>query len=71
MTSQHGDTLVLSYRWKTDVDGFDMPIELYTAKGLRTRLTSTGQWQTIRLSRWTAADLKVDTDDFFVDVELN
>jgi aminopeptidase N len=70
MTNQRGDTLVLSYRWKTDVDHFEMPVELYSAKGMRTRLTPTGEWQTISLPRWTAADLKVDTDDYYVDVEL-
>ena len=70
MTDRRGDTLALSYRWKTDVDGFDMPIELYNTKGARTRLSPTNEWHTIRLPQWTAANLQVDTDDFYVDIEV-
>lgn len=61
------DGLELSYKWKTDVDSFAMPVEVYTPTGPIT-LQGTNDWKTIRLPKMAPADIKVDREDFYVTV---
>lgn len=69
-TKPDGDSLELSYRWKTDVDHFAMPVRISTPAGPLT-LQGTNDWKTIRLPKTAPADIKVDKEDFYVTVELN
>ena len=64
-----GDGIELSYKWKTDANNFSMPVKVTTAKNSWSTLTPTNDWQTLHLSHMTAADVKVDTADFFVTVD--
>ena len=69
LTKPDGNALELSYRWKTEVDHFTMPVKITTAKDSWSRLTPTNEWQTIRLTGMEPADVKVDTTDFLVVVD--
>ncbi len=67
---KRSDTLVLSYRWKTDVDHFQMPVRIQTPAGPFTLLVA-NDWKSIRLPKTAPADIKVDREDFYVSVEMD
>ena len=68
-TKSAGDGVELSYKWRTDVDNFAMPIKITTAKDTWSTISPTNEWQTIRLPGMTPADIKVDTTDYLVAVD--
>lgn len=49
---------VLSYRWITDVKGFDMPVKVTLKDGVYTLIKPTNDWKTIKV------DATVNTDNF-------
>jgi len=49
---------VLSYRWVTDVKGFDMPVKVTLKDGVYTLIKPTNDWKTIKV------DATVNTDNF-------
>jgi len=54
----------IKYRWKSNVSGFDMPIDV-KIKGKRTRVTPTTDWQVIA----DISELPVFEDLFYINVE--
>ena len=66
-----GDDLELSYKWNADVKGFDLPIKITMAKDSYKFITPTSEWNTIRLPGMKPADLKVDTDNFYIRVKYH
>ena len=57
----------LRYRWRADVEGFDMPVLVETAEGRREWITPvSGTWKTLELG--DPAAFRVD-EDFYVEVE--
>jgi hypothetical protein len=68
-TKPAGDGLDLSYKWKTDVAGFTMPVKITTAKDSWSTIRPTNEWQTIHLPGMTPADINVDTVDYLVAVD--
>lgn len=56
---------VFEYRWKTDVDHFEMPIDiLFNEKKIR--LSPTNNWKRLDLNAKKLSDIKVLTDLFYV-----
>jgi len=64
------DGLEVQYKWNVPVSGFDLPVKVTTAKNIFSFIYPTTEWKTIRLGSMTPADLKVDTDDFYIRVAL-
>jgi aminopeptidase N len=72
--SQKGKNTKLQYRWKTDVTGFLMPVEVtsfyqsnfgdVTKKYIR--IEATNDWQTITIPGLDAKDFDVNADKFYV-----
>lgn len=61
-----GKHTLLTYRWKTDVDGFEMPIDYQDAKGNWQRLMPSGEWQTMKIKKVKPDALQFAEDNFYV-----
>lgn len=69
--------IIVSYRWKNVIAGFNMPLEITKAfqhdilgdKIEYTRITPTDQWQTITLPDLKEQDFKIDDDEYYVLVD--
>lgn len=59
----------VDYRWKADVKDFHMPVEVYTQPGSYARIYPTTQWKTLLFPGKKAADFKVNTTDFYINVQ--
>ncbi|WP_316798688.1 M1 family metallopeptidase [Pedobacter frigidisoli] len=59
---------ILSYKWNTDVKGFDMPVKVSLNSGGYTLIKPGNDWKTINLSGITAENFKVDPS-FYVEVK--
>jgi aminopeptidase N len=63
---KEGDQTI-SYRWKTDVTGFDMPVRIKTSDQASWKfIRPSSSWKKISLK--TGDDLKVDTDNFYITI---
>jgi len=67
---QTGDDLELQYRWKADVNGFNMPIKVTTTKNGFDFLYPESEWKTTRLKGIKQKDFKVEKDGFLVNVSM-
>lgn len=55
----------IMYRWKADVDGFDMPVDI-VINGKEIRLQPTSEWQTLKQKVSSPEDLKVVEKEFYI-----
>lgn len=62
--------LTCSYRWKSDVTGFDMPIKVTTAKNKFSFIYPTASFQKMQLKDMKPDDFRIAEKQFFVDVEI-
>jgi len=60
----------VNYRWKADVEDFDMPL-IIRFKGTTHTIHPTTRWQAESLNGGTADDWKPATDLFYIEVERN
>lgn len=67
--TEKGQSLVVNYRWKTDVPVFKMPIRVTKAPDKFAFINPTTAWQTMTLLNMTADDFEVDDTRFYVKVE--
>lgn len=59
----------ISYRWKADVKGFDMPVNIRSKKDGRWSLIQPGtDWKTV--DNIKAEDLLIDTENFYINVVI-
>jgi len=65
---KNGSSLQVGYRWKTDVNDFNIPIKVTAKKDKFDFIYPTAQWQTIQIDNMSKDDFKVDTDGFFIKV---
>ncbi|RDC65348.1 M1 family aminopeptidase [Adhaeribacter pallidiroseus] len=63
-----GQTLVLHYRWQTDVPNFKMPVKVTKAAGKYSFIFPTTAWQTMRLPNLSPEDFEVDQNRFYIKV---
>jgi aminopeptidase N len=55
----------LHYRWKADVEGFDMPVDIII-KGKEVRLYPTQKWQKMKQESASPVDIQVNEKEFYV-----
>ncbi|GAB3261464.1 hypothetical protein GCM10027347_26510 [Larkinella harenae] len=63
-------SLVVKYRWKTDVPNFRMPVSVTQKPDQFERIEPTNSWQTMTLPNMTTDDFEVDETRFYVRVEV-
>jgi len=71
---QKGKNLQLSYHWKTDVQNFEMPVEVTSSysylfgKQIKTytRINATNEWQVTTIPNFEGRDFDVNADKFYV-----
>ena len=61
--------LRVRYKWEANVHGFCMPVKMTGAREIFKWISPTSEWQTMELKGMTKKDLKVDTDDFYIEVK--
>lgn len=59
----------IEYKWKADVEGFDMPVKATTGIGVREFIYPTPQWQTLEMPNLSQKNFKVAEDLFFIKVK--
>lgn len=55
----------ISYRWKTDVEQFQMPVDVFI-KGKETRLYPTNHWKTLPVPIQDKSEIKVNEKEFYI-----
>jgi aminopeptidase N len=65
-----GDTLTMRYRWKADIQGFRMPVGVYTPKSGMRVLECTTQWQTMTLEDADPAGIRVADNLYYCDTNI-
>ena len=63
-----GSATQVKYRWNSEVEKFDMPVKVTTAKNVYTFIYPTKDWKDLELKDMKAKDFKVATDKFYVSV---
>ena len=59
----------LSYRWVTDVKGFDMPIRVSLNPGTYTLIHPTNEWKTIKVASSINGDNFKTDPQFYIDIK--
>lgn len=67
---EQAQSLVVKYRWKTDVPNFRMPVSVTKKPDYFERIAPTNTWQTLILPSMTIDDFEVDETRFYVRVEV-
>jgi len=63
-----GSSLKIKYKWQANRPGFCMPVKVTTEKDTFTFIYPGNDWQTMELKDMQRKDFKVDTEDFYMDV---
>jgi aminopeptidase N len=66
---KQGSALLVTYRWKADVEGFRMPVRVTLAKNQFSFIYPVTSPQTMLLPTMQAKDFKVDTGTFYIGVK--
>ncbi len=67
--AQEDGRLVMSYRWKNAVSGFDMPVKITVTKGLYETVVPSQKWQLIDLNYFDEKDFKIKPNSYLMVVE--
>ena len=59
----------LKYRWKTDVENFDMPVDI-EFQNKKIRLDATNQWKKSKFKVKNIKDINVLKNSFYIDVRI-
>ncbi len=62
------ETNRISYRWKADVENFEMPVDIFV-NGKELRLTPTSTWQPLPAGV-KPEDIKINDKEFYIDTNL-
>lgn len=65
-----GSQLRVQYKWKTDVAGLNLPVKVTGSNGSFVFIHPTDNWQTMDINGLSKKEFKVDTDNFYVGVEV-
>jgi aminopeptidase N len=71
MVANKGDSAGVRYRWKADVQNFQMPVRLLVAGRRPELITPTASWQTMRLAGVRPGDLGVAEDLYYIDLKVH
>ena len=64
------DCIEVRYRWKVDVENFNMRVKVTTSKSGFDFIYPESAWKTITIHGVKAKDFKVDTNRFFIKVSV-
>jgi hypothetical protein len=65
---KRGDHYRIKYRWRADVNEFDMPLDVVVA-GNKQRLFPSRKWKKQNLTMTNASDFKIDSQRFYIAVK--
>jgi aminopeptidase N len=68
--SNEGSSLLVQYKWKTDVASFKMPAQITTSKNVFSNIDPTTEWKTIVLNNMQEKDFKVNRDMGYFNVQI-
>lgn len=68
--TEEDNSLIVHFKWKADVENFNMPLHVTTAVGQFGRIIPTPQWQTLTLPDMSWDDFEVDQKRYYVEVEI-
>ncbi len=71
MVAKKGDSVSVRYRWKADVQNFQMPVRLSIAGRLPQLITPTTSWQTMRMAGVRPGDFGIAEDLYYIDLKVN
>ncbi len=60
---------MFSYRWKTDVEGFNLPMRYRVAEGEWVTIQPTNEWQSVKLKKTKASDINFDENGFYIKLD--
>lgn len=63
------DKGILSYRWRTDVKGFDMPVRVTLKSGTYSLIKPTNDWKTIKVDASVNAENFKNDPAFYIDIK--
>lgn len=66
---KEGKNTVVSYRWKADVDNFNMPVKVTVRPNVFDFIYPTAAWQELSLQNLGPKEFRVDTERFYLTVE--
>ena len=71
MVTIRGDSASVRYRWKADVQDFQMPIRLSIAGKPLELITPTTSWQTMRMVGVRPGEIGIAEDLYYIDLTVN
>jgi len=66
---KQGNVTQVKYRWNSEVEKFNMPVKVTTAKNVYSFIYPTRDWKNLELKDMREKDFKVATDKFYIGVE--
>lgn len=67
---KEADILNVQYRWKADLEKFNMPIKVTVSKNDFDFIYPTTDWKNIDLPNMKVKDFRVDRDGFYIQVKI-
>ena len=64
--TQRSKNLKVRYRWESDLQDFDMPIEILGPKGDYVRIKPTTEWQELTLKKMEKKDFRIASELYYV-----
>jgi aminopeptidase N len=65
---KEGGAIQIKYRWRADVEKFNMPVKVTTSRDIFAFIYPTKEWKVLDLKNMKEKDFKVATDLFYVGV---
>jgi aminopeptidase N len=69
-TKRRAKDIRVSYRWKTSVPNFNMPVKIGVPSDWKTVIPKTNEWQSMVLKNTNVKDFDVATQLFLIDVKM-
>jgi hypothetical protein len=66
---EKGNDVLVKYRWEADVTNFRMPVKATTSSDKFEFIYPTTTWKTMLLKNMSAANVEVDEENFYIDLE--
>jgi len=70
MVSKKGDKTNLRFRWKSEVEGFKMPVKVTTKKNKFEFIYPTDKWNSLKLKDLDPTDFKIAEDQFYMKSQI-
>jgi len=61
---------ILSYRWVTDVEGFEMPVQYKVgSRGLWNTVKGSNEWRSVKLLKTKGSEISFNDTQFYIDIQ--